>query len=105
MTRGIPRAINMLGYLALSAGYALSQKKIDAPLLEKVFPLMSEEKPEVLQLPDRAKAGVPPPQGRAGEKLFDRLAGSPRIMRISFALLAYSLVILVIFLFLNLQGG
>ena len=104
-SKGIPRAINMLGYLALSAGYALSQKRIDTPLLERVFPLLSGEKPEVLQLPDRAKADVPLPQGSAEEKFFDRLAGSSRIMRISFALLAYSLVILVIFLFLNLQGG
>jgi len=102
---GIPRAINMLGYLALSAGYALAQKKIDTSLLEKVFPLLGGEKPEVLQPPDRAKASVPPLQGSGGEKLFDRLARSPRIMRISYALLAYSLVIWLIFLFLNLQGG
>jgi len=104
-SRGIPRAINVLGYLALSAGYALSQKKIDTPLLEKVFPLMGEEKPEVLQLPDKAKASAPPPQGSAREKLFDRLARSPRMMRISYALLGYSLVIWLIFLFLNVQGG
>ena len=104
-SKGIPRAINMLGYLALSAGYALSQKKVDTPLLEKVFPLLSGEKPEVLQLPDRAKAGALPPQGSAREKLFDLLARSPRVMRISYALLAYSLVIWVIFLFLNLRGG
>lgn len=104
-SKGIPRAIHMLGYLALSAGYALSQKKIDTPLLEKVFPLMGGEKPEVLELHEKAKASAPPPQGSAREKLFDRLARSPRMMRISYALLAYSLVIWLIFLFLNVQGG
>jgi len=104
-SKGIPRAINMLGYLALSAGYALSQKKIDTPLLEKVFPLMGGEKPEVLQLPDKAKASAPQPMESAWGKLSDRLARSSRIIRISYALLAYSVVIWLIFLFLNLKGG
>ncbi len=104
-SRGIPRAINMLGYLALSAGYALSQKKIDTDLLEKVFPLLGGEKAEALHLPGKETAGAPQPMESAWGKLFDRLARSPRIMRISYALLAYSVVIWLIFLFLNLKEG
>jgi general secretion pathway protein A len=104
-SRGLPRVINMLGYLALSAGYALSQKKIDAPLLEKVFPLIGEEKLESLPVPGEEKAGAPQPRESAWEKISDRLARSPRIIRISYALLAYSVVIWLILLFLNLQGG
>jgi general secretion pathway protein A len=102
---GIPRVINMLGYLALSAGYSLSRKKIDAPLLEKIFPLIGREKSEALPFPGKKKAIVPQPIKFAWGKLFDRLARSPRIIRISYALLAYSVVIWLILLVLNLQGG
>ncbi len=104
-SRGLPRVINMLGYLALSAGYALSQKKIDVPLLEKVFPLIGGEKLEGLPFPGKEKAGAPQPRESAWKKISDRLARSPRIIRISYALLAYSVVIWLILLFLNLQGG
>ncbi len=104
-SKGIPRAINMLGYLALSAGYALSQKKIDVPLLEKVFPLLEGGRPKVLQLPGKEKAVAPKPIEGAWDKLSDRLARSPRIIRISYALLAYSVVIWLILLFLNLREG
>jgi general secretion pathway protein A len=101
---GIPRVINMLGYLALSAGYSLSQKKIDAPLLERIFPLIGGEKQEALPFPEKEKAIMPRHARFAWEKLFVRLAGSPRIIRISYALLAYSVVIWLILLVLNLKG-
>lgn len=103
-SRGIPRAVNMLGYLALSAGYALSQKKIDTPLLEKVFPLLGGEQAEALHFPGKETAGALQPMESTWGKLFDRLARSSRIIRISYALLAYSVVIWLILLFLNLRG-
>jgi general secretion pathway protein A len=104
-SRGIPRVINMLGYLALSAGYTLSQKKVDTALLEKVFPLIGEEKPEALQLPGKEKAGAPQPGESAWAKFSDRFARSSRIIRISYALLVYSAVIWLILLLLYLQRG
>jgi len=104
-SKGIPRAINLLGYLALSAGYALSREVIDAPLLEKVFSLIEAEKPETRQVPGKEKARVPRPREGAWQKLSARLAGSPRIIRVSYALLAYSVVIWLILLFLNLKEG
>ena len=104
-SKGIPGAINRLGYLSLSAGYALSQGKIDTPIPENIFPLIGEEKPEVAQLPGRAAAGSSISREGAKETLFDRLARSPQIMRLSYALLGYSLVIWIIFLFWSLQRG
>jgi general secretion pathway protein A len=102
--RGIPRTINMLGYLALSAGYALSQKKIDTALLERIFPLIGEQTSVPLRVAGSAGATGPPAMGRAWGKFVDFLAGSPRIMRISYALLVYSLVIWLILLYRWMAG-
>jgi general secretion pathway protein A len=91
-SRGIPRVIHILCYLALSTGYVLSQKKIDTPLIERILPLLDMQKPS-----------VPQPMESPAMGFIDRLAKSPRMMRISYALLAYSLVIWLLFFFLNFK--
>jgi general secretion pathway protein A len=91
-SRGIPRLIHILCYLALSTAYVLSQKKIDAPLIERILPLL-----------DTQKASVPQPMERPAMTFIDRLAKSPPLARISYALLAYSIVIWLLFFFLNLK--
>ena len=64
---GIPGIINMLCYFALSTGYVLSQKKIDAPLVEKILPLFGKQQPG-LPKPgqSRAMAGLCPGCGTPG---------------------------------------
>ena len=74
-SRGIPRVIHMLCYLALSIGYVLSQKKIDAPLMKRILPLLDTQKPSVRQ-----------PVESLARTFIDCLANSPWIMRISYAL-------------------
>lgn len=74
-SRGIPRVIHRLCCLALSTGYVLSQKKIDAPLIKRILPLLHTQKPSVSQRME-SLAMI----------FIDRLANSPRIMRISYAL-------------------
>ncbi len=91
-SRGIPRVIHTLCYFALSTGYVLSQKMIDAPLIEKILPLFVEQQPSPAQ-PMRSPAIA----------LINRLANSPPMTRISFALLVYSLLIWLVFLLLNLK--
>lgn len=91
-SRGIPRGIHILCYLALSTGYVLSQKKIDTPLIERILPLLDMQKPS-----------VPQPMESPAMAFIHRLTKSPRMMRISYALLAYSLVIWLLFFFLNLK--
>ncbi len=87
-SRGIPRVIHILCYLALSTGYVLSQKKIDVQLIERIFPLLDTKKKSVSRLAEHpARAFV------------DRLANSPWIMRISYGLLAYSFISGIIFYF------
>jgi general secretion pathway protein A len=74
-SRGIPRAIHMLCYLALSTGYVLSQKKIDAPFIKRILPLLHTQKPSVSQRMESL-----------ARIFIDRLPNSPRIMRTSYAL-------------------
>jgi len=89
---GIPGVINRLCYFALSTGYVLSQKKIDAPLIEKILPLFLKPQP-----------GIPQPMKSPATAFIDRFANSPPMVRISYALLVYSLVIWVVFFLLNLK--
>jgi general secretion pathway protein A len=91
-SRGIPRLIHILCYLALSRGYVLSQKKVDAPLIERILPLL-----------DTQKSRVPQPMESPAMTFIGRLAETPPMIRISYALLVYSLVIWLLFLFLNLK--
>ena len=89
-SRGIPRVIHSLCHLALSTGYVLSQKKIDAPLIERILPLLDTQKRSVSQLAERP-----------GRAFFDRLANNPWIMKISYGLLAYSFISGIIFYFFD----
>jgi PAS domain S-box-containing protein len=74
-SRGIPRVIHMLCSLALSTGYVLSQKKIDAPFIKRILPLLQTQKPSVMQRMESLT------------RIFaDRLRNSPRIIRTSYAL-------------------
>lgn len=91
-SRGIPLLIHILCYLALSSGYALSQKKIDGPVIERILPLLDTQKPS-----------IPQPMEGPAMTFIDRLAKTPPMIRISYALLVYSLVIWLLFFFLNLK--
>lgn len=82
---GIPHVINMCCYIALSAGYATSKKKIDRAIAEAVLSILGKQKPRKRQ---RMKSSI------AG--FFDRLGNSPLIMKISYVLLSYSLLAWVI---------
>ena len=55
--------------------------------------------------PQGASAGSPSSREGAKETFLDRLAKSPQIMKVSYALLGYSLAIWIIFLFWSLQQG
>jgi general secretion pathway protein A len=74
-SRGIPRVIHMLCYLALSTGYVLSQKKMDGPFIKRILPLLQTQKPSLSQRMESL-----------GRIFMDGLRNSPRIMRISYAL-------------------
>jgi general secretion pathway protein A len=74
-SRGIPRAIHMLCSLSLSTGFVLSQKKIDAPFIKRILPLLRTPKPNVSQRMESL-----------ARNFIDRLPNIPRIMRISYAL-------------------
>ena len=89
---GIPRVIHTLCYFALSTGYVLSQKKIDAPLIEKILPLFGKQQP-----------GIAQPRQSPAMAFIDRFAKIPPMVRISYALLTYSLVIWLAFFLINLK--
>ena len=89
---GIPRVIHTLCYFALSTGYVLSQKKIDAPLIEKILPLFLKQ-----------QVGIPQPMQSSAMAFIDRFAKIPPMVRISYALLTYSLVIWLAFFLINLK--
>jgi general secretion pathway protein A len=74
-SHGIPRVIHMLCSLTLSTGYVLSQKKIDAPFIKRILPLLHTQKPSASQRMESL-----------ARIFIDRLRNSPRIMRISYAL-------------------
>jgi general secretion pathway protein A len=89
---GIPRVINTHCYFALSTGYVLSQKRIDAPVIEKILPLFGKQQP-----------GIPEPRQSPAMAFIDRFAKSAPMVRISYALLTYSLVIWLAFFLINLK--
>jgi len=91
--KGNPQIINMLSYMALSAGYALSKRKIDATVVKGVRSIFNSQKPSMLQ---RMESSI--------DAVIDRFESSPLSMRISFALLAYSLLQWIVFRFLVLEG-
>ncbi len=86
--KGIPRVIDMICYLALSTGYALSKKKVDSAAVEDIVSILYRE-----------KAG-PEPRGESSIRaLADAFGKSPRIMKVSYILLAYSIISGIIFYF------
>jgi general secretion pathway protein A len=90
-SRGIPRSINMLCYMAVCGGYALSRKEIGSDLVEKVFPVLNGHR----------LGGW---KGVAGsvKALADNFKKSPVITKITYSLLAYSFLALFIVFLLNL---
>ena len=86
--KGVPRVINMICYLALSTGYALSKKKVDSATVEDILSILGKQKPDW------------EPRGESSiQALADAFGKSPRIMKISYILLAYSLISGIIFFF------
>jgi general secretion pathway protein A len=86
--KGIPRIINMICYLALSTGYALSKKEVDSAAVKDVVSMLSRQKP------GRGPLGKGPIR-----TLADNFGKSRLIMEISYALLAYSFISGMIFYF------
>lgn len=82
--RGVPGVINMLCSIALSAGYALSRKKVDADLVEGVSLMLARQKPGGRQRMESSFKGI-----------MHHLASSPLIMKMTYVLWAYSLLALV----------
>lgn len=91
-SRGIPRNINMLCYMSICSGYALSRKHISSDLVEKALPVLNGHRS------GRWK-GVTGPV-----KAFDdTIEKSPFITTVTYILLAYSLLALFIVFLLNLR--
>jgi len=88
--KGSPRDIHLICYLTFCAGYALSKKKIDTPVVEKVISILGRRKPS---MPQRIKTSM--------DGILDR--NGPLIIQISLSLLVYSLIVWIIFLFLSLK--
>jgi general secretion pathway protein A len=86
--KGIPRVINMICYLALSTGYALSKKKVDSAAVEDIVGILS-----------RQKAGREPRGEGTIPAITDAFGKSPWIMKVSYILLAYSFISGIIFYF------
>ncbi len=90
--KGIPRYLNTICYIAMSAGYALNQKIIDSPLVHKIVPIFGGQQiGKWRRLRDTLRPSAA------------RLEKSPLITKISFLLLAYSLLAWIIFFLLTLK--
>lgn len=81
---GIPRDINTLCSVALSAGYALSRDKVDADVVEGISSIL-----------DRRNAGGRQPGGTLLKGLMRQLESSSAIMKATYMLWAYSLLALL----------
>ena len=89
--KGIPRIINMICYLALSTGYALSKKGVDSAAVKDVVSILGRQKP------DRG-----PLRKSSIRALAETFGKSRLIMKISYALLAYSFISgMIFYLFLR----
>lgn len=82
--RGVPGVINMLCSIALSAGYALSRKKVDADLVEGISLMLARQKPGGWRRMESSFKGF-----------MHYLANSSLIMKMTYVLWAYSLLALV----------
>jgi general secretion pathway protein A len=91
--RGILSNINRICYLTLSLGYALSKRIIGADEVRAVFSLWK------LQQPDKG-------QRFSGfmENLITKYQRNSLVMKISYSLLAYSLLMWILFFFLYWKG-
>ncbi len=83
-SKGVPRDINILCSIALSAGYALSKKKVDGDVVEGVSSIVDGRKPGKWRRTEGSFKG-----------LLHHLANSSVIMKITYMLWAYSLLALV----------
>jgi general secretion pathway protein A len=90
--KGIPRIINMVCYLALSAGYVLAKKKVDWAIIKEAFAILESQNPSRWK---RIMAFL-------GAST-DRLGRSSLITKISVLLLAYSVLAWIIFFYLSLR--
>ena len=90
LSKGIPRLINMVCYLALANGFSLSKKKVDSAAVEDVVSILGRQKP-----------GRGQRWGNSMRALADTLGKSRLIMKISYTLLAYSFISGIIFYFLT----
>ena len=86
---GIPQSLNAICYTALSAGYALNQKKIDLQLIPRVLSLFGSQQQQHGRGNPRAAASL--------ESLLAYIGKSSLLMKISFLLLAYSVLAWIIF--------
>lgn len=78
-SKGVPRVINMLCYIALSAGYALSKKKVDVAVIQEVCSLLDTQKQRWWE---RIEISI--------GTFINRFEKSPLITKISYALFAYA---------------
>ncbi len=90
-SQGIPRSVNMLCYIAICGGYALSKEKIDAALVEEVCPILGLEKPSKWK-----------DVKRPIEAFLDHIENSSLITKITYMLLTYSFFALLFLFCLNL---
>lgn len=87
---GLPRDIDVLCSVALSAGCALSKKTVDADLVEGISGILGGRRPAGRQ-----------PESSFG-RLTDHFTSSPVIMKITYMLWAYSLLALAGFFVLKI---
>ncbi len=88
-SKGVPRVINMLCYIALSAGYALSKKKVDAAVIKEVCSLLDTQKQRWWE---RIEISI--------GTFINRFEKSPWITKISYALFAYAFLEYIVVLLL-----
>jgi len=90
--KGIPRIINMVCHLALSARYVLGRKKVDWGIIKEVFTILESQNPSRFQ---RMMASL--------ETSSERLGRSSVITKISVLLWVYCVLAWITFFYLNLQ--
>ncbi len=88
-SKGVPRVINMLCYIGLSAGYALSKKKLDAAVIQEVCSLLDSQKERWWQ---RIEISI--------GKFINHFEKSPWITKLSYALFAYAFLEYIVVLLL-----
>lgn len=90
-SQGVPRFINILCSVALSAGYALSMNKVDGEVVEGVSSILRGRRPGRRQQSSGPLGGV-----------MHHLGDTPVIMKVTYALWAYSLAALAGFFCLKI---